>query len=110
MSEETHQPPAEPTSMGTRWLTIAGASLLTLASIAFAIQFYRNVLGLLLFNEQFLAGMLALGLALVYVTRPLRAGAPRLQVPWYDWLLAALSSCRRRLRGGPLSGAVGGND
>ena len=91
MSEETHQPPAEPTSMGTRWLTIVGASLLTLASIAFAIQFYRNVLGLLLFNEQFLAGMLALGLALVYVTRPLRAGAPRPQVPWYDWLLAALS-------------------
>jgi hypothetical protein len=37
-----------------------GASLLTLASIAFAIQVYRNV-GLLLFNEQFLAGMLALG-------------------------------------------------
>jgi len=74
----------------TRWLIIVGASLLTLGSIAFAIQFYRNV-GLLLFNEQFLAAMLALGLSLVYITRPFRMGAARPAVPWYDWVLAAVS-------------------
>jgi TRAP transporter 4TM/12TM fusion protein len=68
-----------------------GASLLTLASIAFALQLYRNALGLVLFNEQFLAGMLALGLALVYLTQPLHPGRPRPAVPWYDWILAALS-------------------
>jgi TRAP-type uncharacterized transport system fused permease subunit len=69
---------------------MAGACLLTLGSIAFALHFYRNV-GLLLFNEQFLAGMLGLGLALVYLTQPARRGAPRDHVPWYDWLLAAAS-------------------
>ena len=31
----------------------------------------------MLFNEQFLAGMLALGLALVYLTQPMRRGVPR---------------------------------
>ena len=91
MSEETHQPPAGPTSVATRRLIAVGASLLTLGSIAFAIQFYRNVLGLLLFNEQFLAGMLALGMAMVYLTQPIRPGMHRPTVPWYDWLLAAAS-------------------
>jgi TRAP transporter 4TM/12TM fusion protein len=91
MSDEIHQPPAGPQSAGARHAITAGAVLLTLGSIAFAIQFYRNVLGLLLFNEQFLAGMLALGLALVFLTQPVRRGRPRLTVPWYDWLLAALS-------------------
>ena len=38
-------------------MIFAGASLLTLGSIGFALKFYRNVLGLLLYNEQFLAGM-----------------------------------------------------
>jgi TRAP transporter 4TM/12TM fusion protein len=77
--------------VSVRWLVAVGASLLTLGSIAFALQFYRNVLGLLLFNEQFLAGMLGVGLALVYLTQPARRGAPRPFVPWYDWVLAAIS-------------------
>ena len=90
MSEEPHQPPAGPQSAAARRLIFAGASLLTLASIAFAVQFYRSV-GLRLYNEQFLAGMVALAMALVYLTQGARRGAPRPQVPWYDWLLAALS-------------------
>ena len=91
MSDETHQPSVGPISVGTRGVIGAAASLLTLTSFAFAVQFYRNFLGLLLFNEQFLAGMLALGLALVYLTQPMRRGVPRSIVPWHDWLLAALS-------------------
>ena len=91
MSDDTHQAPAGPQSVGARRLIFAGASLLTLASIAFAIQFYRNVLGLLLYNEQFLAGMLAIAMALVYLTQPFHRGRPRSIIPWYDWLLAALS-------------------
>ena len=91
MSEEVHEAPAGPQSTGARRIVFAGASLLTLASIAFALQFYRNVLGLLLYNEQFLAGMAALGMALVYVVQPARSGARRPAVPWYDWLFAALS-------------------
>ena len=35
--------------------------------------------------------MFALGLALVYLTQPIRRGKPRPTVHWYDWLLAALS-------------------
>ena len=91
MSEDTHQAPAGPQSAGVRRLIFAGASLLTLASIAFALQLYRNVLGLLLYNEQFLAGMVALGMALVYLSQPLHRGVPRPTIPWHDWLLAALS-------------------
>ena len=90
MTHETDPAPAASLSGSVRWLVAAGATLLTLASFGFALQFYRNVLGLLLFNEQFLAGMLALGLALVYLTQPMRRGAPRPFVPWYDWILATL--------------------
>ncbi len=91
MSDEPHKQPAGPQKGAARWLVLIGASLITLASIGFAVQFYRNVLGLLLFNEQFLAGMLALGMAVVYLQLPARPGAPKPVVPWYDWVLAALS-------------------
>ena len=77
--------------MAARRLIFAGASLLTLGSIGFALNFYRDVLGLLLYNEQFLAGMIGLGMALVYLTQPARRAAPRNVIPWYDWLLAAVS-------------------
>ena len=90
MSDETHQPPAGPQSPVARRLIYAGATLLTLASIAFALQFYRTI-GLRIYNEQFLAGMVALALSLVFLTQPMRRGVPRPDVPWYDWLLSALS-------------------
>ncbi len=91
MSDVHPTAPAGPQSQFTRRLIFVGASVITLASIAFALQFYRNVLGLLIYNEQFLAGMIGLGLTLVFLTHPARPGQPRLVVPWYDWLLAALS-------------------
>ena len=90
MSDVVHQAPAGPQSRVARGLIAAGATLLTLASIAFAFQLYRSV-GLLLYNEQFLAGMVALALALVFLTQPMRPTVPRPQVPWYDWVLATLS-------------------
>jgi TRAP transporter 4TM/12TM fusion protein len=91
VSDETHQAPAGPQSKGARYLIFAAASVLTLASIAFALQLYRSVFGLLLYNEQFLSGTLGLGMALVYLTQPGRRGTPKPVVPWHDWLLAALS-------------------
>jgi len=91
VSDELSSEASVPTSAKVRWLIAIGATLLTLGSIGWALQFYRKVLGLLLFNEQFLAGMLALGLALVYLSQPARPGQPRPSVPWYDWILAALS-------------------
>ncbi len=65
--------------------------LLTFGSIAWAADLYRSVLGLLLYNEQFLAGMLALALALVYLRAPVRRHGTRARVPWYDWIGAGLS-------------------
>jgi TRAP transporter 4TM/12TM fusion protein len=90
MSDVVHQAPAGPQSGLARGLIAVGATLLTLASIAFALQFYRTV-GLRIYNEQFLAGMVALALSLVFLTQPMRRDVPRPQVPWYDWVLAALS-------------------
>jgi len=91
MSDVHHEEPAGPRSTVVRRLIFVGACALTLASIAFALQLYRDVLGLLLYNEQFLAEMVALGMALVYLSRPFHRGRPRPVIPWYDWLLAALS-------------------
>ncbi len=72
-----------------RWIIAIGASLLTLASIAWALQLYRSV-GLLLMNEQLLACFLGLGVALVYLTTSRTGQSPRQAgVPWYDWCLAA---------------------
>jgi TRAP transporter 4TM/12TM fusion protein len=91
MSDVHHEEPAGPRSTVVRRLIFVGACALTLGSIAFALQLYRDVLGLLLYNEQFLAGMIALGMALVYLSQPFHRGRPRPVIPWYDWLLAALS-------------------
>ena len=91
MSDEFHQGPAGPKSAVARRLIFVGASLITLGSIAFALKLYRDVFGLLLYNEQFLAGMIGLAMALVYLTQPVRAGMRRDTVPWYDWILAAAS-------------------
>ncbi len=90
MPDEDQQAAAGPQSVGARWLIVVAASLLTLASIAFALQFYRSV-GLLLYNEQFLAGMIGLALALVYLTQPARRGGSHASIPWHSWLLAAVS-------------------
>ncbi len=90
MADDIHQAPAGPQLAFARRLIFVGASLLTLASIAFALQFYRSV-GLRLYNEQFLAGMVSLAMALVYLTQPMRGETSRPQIPWYDWALAALS-------------------
>lgn len=90
MSEEAHIAPAGPQSILARRLIFAGATLLSLASIAFALQLYRAA-GLRIYNEQFLAGMVALAMALVFMTQGANRGAPRPNVPWYDWLLAAVS-------------------
>ena len=92
MSDVHTAQPSGPKSVFAHRLIYAGPSILTLASIAFAFQFYRNVLGLLLYNEQFLAGMIGVALVLVFLTQPARPGETRVAVPWYDGFLAALSA------------------
>ena len=71
-----------------RGLVAVIASLMTLASIGWAANFYAWV-GLVLYNEQFLAAVLGLVLPLAYLTAPLKKdGVGRL--PWYDGLAALL--------------------
>jgi len=81
-----------PQARGPRWARAAGAvlaSALPLVAIAWTLGLARQ-LGIALFTEQFLALMLGLALALVYLRLPARRGATRDRVPWYDALAAAL--------------------
>ncbi len=59
------------------------AAAMTLVSIAWSLDLFRPV-GLVLYNEQFLAGMLGLALGLIYLQFPARQGAKRTTLPWYD--------------------------
>ena len=71
-----------------RGLVSVLASLLTLGAIGWAADVYTRI-GLALYNEQFLAGMLALVLPLAYLTVPRVKGAAA-PLPWYDALAAAI--------------------
>jgi len=63
------------------------ALLITVASLLWAADIYRR-LGLTIFNEQFLALMLGVNLALVFIIKPAR-GKIKTNLPWYD-VIAAL--------------------
>ena len=62
------------------------AVLLTLGSVAWALDLYRRV-GLVLYTEQFLAGMIALALPSVFLYVPARKGGTG-RLPWYDAVAA----------------------
>ena len=65
------------------------AVLLTVGSIAWALEAHL-LFGLIIFPAQFYAAMLALAVPLAFIVLPMRRGAPRPQVPWFDWVFAAL--------------------
>jgi len=70
--------------------TVLGAAL-GLAGIAWGADLYR-LLGMNFLAEQFLAVVLGLAMALVFIVRPFRrTDLQRVSVPWYDWVLAAVS-------------------
>ncbi|RST83507.1 TRAP transporter fused permease subunit [Aquibium carbonis] len=70
--------------------TVLGAAI-ALGGIAWGADLYR-LAGFNFLAEQFLAVVLGLAMAMVYLMRPFRRSeAPRVAVPWYDWLLAATS-------------------
>jgi TRAP transporter 4TM/12TM fusion protein len=70
------------------WTARALATLLTLAAVGWAADFYRSI-GLLLYNEQFNAFMLAIALALVFLTVRAQRGTSG-PPPWYDTAAAAV--------------------
>jgi len=69
------------------------AVVLTLAAIAWAADFFRMV-GLLLYTEQFLSGILAIAIPLVFLSlrfRKSKAGETATRpIPWYDFVLAGI--------------------
>ena len=74
------------------WSTLSDAlaALLTLMAIGWAMSFQRQI-GLDLYPQQFFAAMLALTLALAFLTLPFRSGTDRPKAPWYDVVLALIS-------------------
>ena len=84
--------PALPDSgqdFGLRVVRPALAAFLTLGSLAWSADLYRAV-GLVLFIEQFLAGMLGVALALVFIHYPAKRKSERTRIPWYDAVLSAV--------------------
>lgn len=66
-------------------------AIIALLGIGWAADIYRTV-GINFLAEQFLALVLGLAIAMVFVVRPLRrSSGPRLTLPWYDAVLAVLA-------------------
>ena len=62
--------------------------LLTAAALAEAADLYRAV-GIVVFAEQRLLALLGLALGALYILKPAKLGAKRLDVPWFDAVAAA---------------------
>lgn len=66
---------------------------LTLSSIAWALDLYRDV-GLQIYTEQYLGGMLMIALPLVFLAVPAGKGRYRQgAVPWFDIVAAIVGAC-----------------
>ncbi|MDH4190831.1 MAG: TRAP transporter fused permease subunit [Betaproteobacteria bacterium] len=89
MSEISPELPAGG-SRAARRVQQALAALLTLGSVAWSLDLFR-VVGLVLFPEQFLAGIYGICLALMYLRFPARRDTSKTSVPWYDYLFALVS-------------------
>ena len=59
------------------------ALLLTLGGICWALDIYNRV-GIAIYDQQYLAGMLAITLTLAYLKLPVRFGTQKTDLPWYD--------------------------
>jgi TRAP transporter 4TM/12TM fusion protein len=65
------------------------ACALTLAAIGWALGL-PTTFRLEIYDAQFYGGMFALALPLAFLVYPMKRGAPRPVVPWYDWIFAAV--------------------
>ena len=92
MSDPTDSREGDPALLTLGWRRLADglAALLTLLAVGWALSFQRKI-GLDIYPQQFFAAMLALTLALAYLTLPRVRGTARSSVPWYDAALALLS-------------------
>ncbi len=65
------------------------AILLTLGGVGWALDVYNRV-GIALYDQQYLAGMLAIALTLAFLKFPL-AGKEKTELPWYDATAAVVA-------------------
>jgi TRAP transporter 4TM/12TM fusion protein len=85
-SAEANHPPSKVIGL---FITVFAVAL-TCGAIVWALDLFRKS-GLLLYNEQFLSGILALAFPLVYLSVPAGKGRERKgRVPWYDATAAAV--------------------
>ena len=83
-----------PASPRNQILVISLGTLLVLASIARSTDFYR-IIGLQIYDQQFLFPMIGIAFLLLFVHVPATMGKRKGPVPWYDWLMgfAGLGAC-----------------
>lgn len=92
MSNETTTQEAQQGLLPGGWRLVSDvlAAALTLMAIGWALSFQRTI-GLDLYPQQFFAAMLAITLALAFLTLPAKRNMVRPGVPWYDAGLALIS-------------------
>ncbi|MGK0297177.1 MAG: TRAP transporter 4TM/12TM fusion protein [Gammaproteobacteria bacterium] len=66
------------------------AFILTCSSIAWALNLYDRMFGIVLYQEQFLAGVYALVLFIIYLAFPAVRHQPKITIPWYDKIFASM--------------------
>jgi TRAP transporter 4TM/12TM fusion protein len=89
--EDTADDLAKPGLKGvSKWAGQIAAVVPVVAACLWAVDFHAT-LGLLIFNEQFLAMMLGFSLAACFISVRATKSAKLDHVPWYDWIFAALS-------------------
>lgn len=91
MTEDTglemdHAPSDNP---AVRLATATLGAGIAIAGLAWGADLYR-IVGWNFLAEQFLAAVLGMALALVYLTRPFRRHWPVNNPAWYDWVFAAI--------------------
>ncbi|MEK9679471.1 MAG: hypothetical protein VW169_13915, partial [Rhodospirillaceae bacterium] len=84
-----------PAPVKTRTFIITLAVVLTIASICESLDLYRSLLGLQLYDQQFMFPMVGVGILLTFVHVPYNYGKRATPIPWYDWALGlmGLASC-----------------
>ena len=87
VTEDTTLEVSTKRSLATGRLISFLAVLLTVLAIAWAIDLFRYA-GLLLYTEQFLSGILAIAVPLVFLSLRKGKGEKALDIPWYDFVLA----------------------
>ncbi len=87
-NQETSEQAVETKTAMSSFIAVL-AVLLTVVAIAWAADLFRMA-GLLLYTEQFLGGIIAIAIPLVFLSERHSKNAEKHSIPWFDHVLAAL--------------------